>query len=89
MGDLEFGSQSSQTNDLKNEYLSLPSQVLNNLRLGKDWLAQYQDDMIEWNIRLSSLGSLVSQLSSTIKSPSVCTVKSPTHRDMTLDVART
>ena len=42
--DQEFGSQSSQTNDFSNWYLSLPSLALGALiRYCKDWLTQFHD----------------------------------------------
>ena len=53
--------------------VSLLSLALGITRLGKDWLAQYQDTMTEWDIR-SWCWWPVSQWGSTIKSPWVHTI---------------
>ena len=52
MGDQWFGSWSSQTNDLKidmSRFLAVHTALIG---CEKDWLAQCQDNMSEWDVRL-------------------------------------
>ena len=50
--DRVFESRSSQSGDLPNLFLPLPSLVLRITRIGQGfvWLAQYQGSVIEWKI---------------------------------------
>ena len=56
-----------------NEIPSLPSLAHGIARIGKNWLAQYQDNVLCGELCQGAEG-LVSQWSSTIKSPCMCTV---------------
>ena len=49
-GDWEFGSWSSQINDLCNWYLSLPSLALSINRIGQGLVSSVQDNVTEWDI---------------------------------------
>ena len=66
----------------------LPNQALGIIRIGKDWLAQCQDNITEDNISGHGAASLVSQWGSTIKSNECRLSQVCSGPDMTLDVAR-
>ena len=72
-GDQEFGSRSSQTNDLTIDACHLLAWHLTLIGYGNDWLAECQDNVTE-GMSCHGASSLISKWGSTIKLPCVHTV---------------